>query len=218
MKGVKSRDKIYSTGLFMKRLVVSNPAIRDFLSRFRDEKTGTYECNICVETISFFLAGELSNFLLTEEVEVKTPLGEKICSIVKEEVILVPILRAGVAMLSGFQRVLPRSQTGFMWVHRNNEAKAEMDKYKFPSNAEGKTFILLDTMLATAGTLNLSSEVVKRYHPRQILCASILATPFGLDHLSRDIDGAVTAEVSDKLDGNLYVYPGVGDSGDRLFG
>lgn len=204
--------------LFMKRLVVSNPAIGDFLCRFRDERTGTYECNMCVEAISFFLAGELSHFLLTEEVGVKTPLGEKICSVIKEEVVLVPVLRAGIAMLSGFQRILPKSQTGFIWAHRNSKAKAEMDKYKFPSNAEGKTFILLDTMLATAGTLNLSSEIVKQYHPRQILCASILATPFGLENLSPDIDGAVIAEVSDKLDGNLYVYPGVGDSGDRLFG
>lgn len=202
----------------MKEIIVSNPATNYFISRFRDKRTGTYECNFCVETISFFLAGELSSLLETESVEIETPLGGKSCPVLQEEVILVPVLRAGIAMLSGFQRILPRFQTGFIWAHRNKEAVAELDKAKFPASAEGKTFILLDTMLATASTLNLAVDIVKQYKPKQILCASILATPVGLKNLSRDVEAVAVADVSDSLDGNMYVYPGVGDSGDRLYG
>lgn len=64
----------------METVIVNNPAIDHFLAKFRDERSGTYECNICVETISIFLAGEVSKYLATEEIRVKTPLGEKVWS------------------------------------------------------------------------------------------------------------------------------------------
>ncbi len=161
----------------METVIVNNPAIDHFLAKFRDERSGTYECNICVETISIFLAGEVSKYLATEEIRVKTPLGEKVCPVISEDVILVPVLRAGVSMLSGFQRILPNSRTAFVWAHRNKDAVAELDKYKFPSNMGNKTAIILDTMLATGGTVNLVSDLLRPYKPKQIFCASILAIP-----------------------------------------
>lgn len=202
----------------MKTIIVSNPAIDYFLAKFRDERSGTYECNICVETISIFLAGEVSKYLSTKDISVKTPLGRKICPVISEDVVLVPVLRAGVSMLSGFQRILPNSSTAFVWAHRTQEALAELDNYKFPSNMRNKTAIILDTMLATGGTVNLVSALLKPYEPKQILCASILAIPSGIDRLSDQIKAVFTVGVTDKLDDHSYVYPGVGDSGDRLYG
>lgn len=204
--------------LKMKIITVNNPAIDYFLAKFRDETSGTYDCNMCVEAISIFLAGEASKFLETKVLDIKTPLGIKKCSIIQEEVVLVPVLRAGVSMLSGFQKILPESSVGFIWAHRNTDAKAELDKYKFPANAHNKTIIFLDTMLATGGTISLCCDIVKQYQPKRILCAAILAIPTGMNNLSRKLDAVLTAGVSDKLDSNLYVYPGVGDSGDRLYG
>ena len=202
----------------METVIVNNPEIDHFLAKFRDERSGTYECNICVETISIFLAGEVSKYLATEEIRVKTPLGEKVCPVINEDVILVPVLRAGVSMLSGFQRILPNSRTAFVWAHRNKDAVAELDKYKFPSNMGNKTAIILDTMLATGGTVNLVSDLLRPYKPKQIFCASILAIPSGTAKLSGNINAVFVAGITDKLDDNLYVYPGVGDSGDRLYG
>lgn len=98
----------------MKTVIVNNPAIDFFLAKFRDERSGTYECNVCVETISIFLAGEVSKYLSTEDVSVKTPLGRKKCPMISEDVVLIPVLRAGVSMLSGFQRILPNSRTAFV--------------------------------------------------------------------------------------------------------
>lgn len=202
----------------MKTVIVNNPAIDSFLAKFRDERSGTYDCNVCVETISIFLAGEVSKYLSTEDISVKTPLGRKICPVISEDVVLIPILRAGVSMLSGFQRVLPNSTTAFVWAHRNKTAIAELDKCKFPSDMENKTVIILDTMLATGGTVNLVNDLLRPYKPKQILCASILAIPDGIANLSDDIKTVFATGVTDKLDDNLYVYPGVGDSGDRLYG
>lgn len=202
----------------METVIVNNPAIDYFLARFRDERSGTYECNFCVETIAIFLAGEVSKRLNTEDIKVKTPLGKKVCPVISEDVILVPVLRAGVSMLGGFQRILPKSKTAFVWAHRNKDASAELDKWKFPSAMEEKTVIILDTMVATGGTVNLVADLFRAYKPKQIFCASILAIPQGIQKLSDDISAVFTTGITDKLDDNLYVYPGVGDSGDRLYG
>lgn len=202
----------------MKTVIVNNPAIDYYLAKFRDEKSGTYECNFCVETIAIFLAGEISKHLLTENISVKTPLGESICPIISEDVVLVPVLRAGVSMLGGFQRILPQSKTAFVWTHRDENAEAVLDNYKFPSDVQGKTVIILDTMLATGGTVNVVSDLIARCRPQKILCASILAIPQGVEKLSENVSAVFAAGFTDKLDDNLYVYPGVGDSGDRLYG
>lgn len=201
----------------MKKIVINNPAMDYFLSKFRDKNTSTYECNICVENLSFFLAAELSKCLSTEERIIITPLGQKVCSVINEDVVLVPVLRAGVAMLGGFQRILPQSKTGFVWAHRDKNAKAEIDKYKFP-NVKDKTVIILDTMLATAGTINACVGLISEYHPKQILCASILSTQVGMENLSELISVSVSVSLTDELDSHAYIYPGVGDSGDRLYG
>lgn len=202
----------------MQTVLVNNPAMDYFLAKFRDEKSGTYECNMCVEMLSIFLAGEVSRYLDTADIMVKTPLGRKVCPVISEDVFLVPVLRAGVSMLSGFQRVLPNSKTAFVWAHRTEKAKAVLDNYRMPSGIENKTAIILDTMLATGGTVNLVCDLLKQYCPKQIICASILAIPSGISNLSTDIRAAFAAGVTDKLDDNLYISPGVGDSGDRLYG
>lgn len=208
----------------MDKVIVTNPAMEFFLAKFRNKETAQYECNMCVDTISVFLAGEISKYLKMKECDVITPLGIKKCNIISEEVILVPVLRAGVSMLSAFQRILPISKTGFVWAHRDEQAKATIDKYKFPKDEQDewdlkdKTVIILDTMLATAGTVNATAELIHRNHPRQILCASILSTQVGIVNISDLISAVVTASVSDTLDKRAYIYPGVGDSGDRLYG
>lgn len=202
----------------MKKLIIQNAAIETFLSQFRNAQSSTHDCNVCVENMSIFLAGEISNYLEIKNMDIETPLGKKKCSIINEEVVLVPILRAGISMLSGFQRILPLSSVGFVWAHRNKEAKAEMDTYKFPMNIKNKTIILLDTMLATAGTINSVVDVVSTYSPKQIIVASILATELGIERVSDKVSVLVAVDTTDTLDEKMYICPGVGDSGDRLYG
>lgn len=198
--------------------IVKNNAINYYLSMFRNELSNSNECRHSVDIISMFLAGEISNYLTTKNCEVRTPLGVKKCEIISEKVVLVPVLRAGVAMLDSFQRILPVSDVGFIWAHRDKEARAVYDNHKFPSDIRDKTVIILDTMLATAGTVNLAVSIAFDSVPKQILCASILSTEYGIEHLSNKVSAFVTSGVEDSLNEKLYVYPGVGDSGDRLYG
>ena len=208
----------------MEKVIVNNPVMDYNLAKFRDKNTSTYECNIAVENLSFFLAGEISRFLQTEEKNIVTPLGEMLCQVIEEEIGLVPVLRAGVSMLGGFQRMLPQSKVGFVWAHRNEEALPIIDKAKFPKTIDGnveisgKTVVILDTMLATAGTINATADLVMQYKPKQVLCASVLSTPLGISNLSANITALVTVSEADGLDDRAYICPGVGDSGDRLYG
>lgn len=208
----------------MEKIIVNNPVIEYFLAKFRDKNTNTYDCNVAVENISLFLAGEISRFMRIEETNIVTPLGEKKCPIINEDIILVPILRAGVSMLSAFQRLFPMARTGFVWAHRDQNALPVIDKAKFPKDVNGgvdirgKTVVILDTMLATAGTINATVELVTEYKPRQILCASVLSTSLGIKRLSENITALVTISENDGLDDQAYICPGVGDSGDRLYG
>lgn len=202
----------------MKKLVIKNAAIETFLSNFRDAQSTIYDCNVCVEVISIFIAGEISNLLEMKKIDIETPLGNKKCSVISEKVVLVPIMRAGMSMLNSFQKILPKSSVGFVWAHRNKEANAEIDNYKFPKNMRDKTVILLDTMLATAGTINAAVETISTYNPKQIIVASILATELGIESVSDKVSTIATVDTTDTLDENLYIYPGVGDSGDRLYG
>ena len=208
----------------MEKRIVNNPIMDYFLAKFRDKTTTPNAGNVCVDNISVFLAGETSRYIQTKEKNIITPLGEKRCLIIDEEVILVPILRAGISMLGAFQRLLPMSKVGFVWAHRDEKALPIMDKAKFPKNSDGevdfmgKTVIILDTMLATAGTVNKTAEIIMEYEPKQIICASVLSTPVGINNLSKLFTAIVTASEADGLDDRAYICPGVGDSGDRLYG
>lgn len=201
----------------MKSIIVRNPAMEYFLAKFRDYSSSTFECNMCVENLCFFLAGEVSNYLQKDIIKISTPLGCKECSVINEEVILVPILRAGLSMVSGFQRILPKSKCGFIWAQRDENGVAHIDKHKIP-DVKKKTVILLDTMLATAGTINSSVDLIMDGSPKQIFSCSILSTQVGVSHLSSCVTANFTVDCSDTLDERLYIYPGVGDSGDRLYG
>lgn len=202
----------------MNSFIINNAAINTFLAMFRDESGTPSNCNVYVENLSYFLAGAVSDLLDQKEISVKTPLGIKKCMIIDESVVLIPVLRAGFSMLSGFQKILPFSETGFIWAHRDEKGNAQLDKFKFPKNMQGKTVIILDTMLATGGTINVCADLLERENVKRIISASILATKYGLNNLSTKIDAAFFIDSSDELDEKKYVFPGVGDSGDRLYG
>lgn len=202
----------------MEKIMVSNLAMQEMLAKFRDRKSNISICNLCVENMSIFLAGEISNHLKRKEEIITTPLGRKKCLLIDESIVFIPILRAGMAMLPGFQKIFSEYEVGVVWAHRDEYGKAHIDNMKLPKNMQGKTAIILDTMLATGGTVSACVDILKNKNVLQIFCASILATQCGIDNISSELDALFFVDSSDTLDEKLYIFPGVGDSGDRLFG
>lgn len=195
---------------------ISNSIILDNLRRFRDKNTEKVEAWKCVEYISFFLAGEISNLLDSTEMLVNTPLGESNATCLDSNIELVPVLRAGFAMLRPFQMLFPNAHIGPIACQRMSDLSIEVRYDKISERLDNKTVIVLDTMLATGNTINKVIELLKERNAHRVIIATILSVKTGIDALSNY--EIFTIDSNDTLDENYYIYPGVGDSGDRLFG
>ena len=195
---------------------VENPIIEKSLVGFRDKHTTPYEAWMFVEKISYFLAGETSKLLNTTDVVTITPLGEATGKIITDRIELIPVLRAGLSMLRPFQELYPNAHIGPIACQRNHDLSVTVSYEKISRNLSGSTVIILDTMLATGNTIKKVVDLVEQRGSLRIIIVNILSVHMGIDNLSKY--PIITAGDSDTLDANYYVFPGVGDSGDRLFG
>lgn len=197
-------------------ITVKNPMIEENLVGFRNKHTTTYEAWMCVEKISYFLAGEASKLLNTSDTVTVTPLGEAAGKIIADKIELIPVLRAGLAMLRPFQELYPNAHIGPIACQRNHDLSITVSYEKISRDLRGSTVIILDTMLATGNTVKRVIDLVEQRGALKIVVVNILSVQMGLEHLAGY--PVITAGDSDTLDANYYVFPGVGDSGDRLFG
>jgi uracil phosphoribosyltransferase len=199
---------------------LEHPLAEDLLTRLRDRTTGQAEFRSLCDRVSFALALEASRSLPTAATSVETPLegfsGER----VDASVVVVPILRAGLGMLSSFLRILPEASVGYIGLERNEETARASEYYcKLPRLAETHVFVI-DPMLATGGSACRALEVLAKRDPAAVVLVSVLAAPEGINEVRAahpDV-GILAAAVDRELDGNKYIRPGLGDFGDRLFG
>lgn len=198
---------------------VTNPIVEEQLAIFRDECSTIQEVNKAVDLISVYLAGEVSNLLSVRHIDVKTPLGIAKGISISDDIEFVPIARAGLAMLPAFEKLLPCSHVGVIAASRNKDLTIDIVYNKMSKSLSGKTVIILDTMLATGSTINKVISLVRNRDGSKIIVACILATPIGIENIQKNLEiPIISVGVNESLDDKNYVYPGVGDSGDRLFG
>lgn len=198
---------------------VTNPIIEEQLTVFRDACSTVQEVYKSVDLISFYLAGETSKLLSVQHKKVKTPLGIADGVEISDDIELVPIARAGLAMLPAFQKLLPCSHVGLVCASRNEDLTINILYNKISNNLNGKTIIILDTMLATGSTINKIISLVRDRGCSKIIVVCVLATSIGIENIQKILDvPIISVGIKEELDYKNYVYPGVGDSGDRLFG
>jgi len=166
------------------------------------------------------LIESMKDFKLTN-LEIDTPIGKTTGSKLNEEVVFIPVLRAGVAMLFGAIQLLPKSKVGFVGLERDeNTAIASEYYWKLPSITQNTTVIVTDPMLATGGSLvHLLRQIVPK-KPKQIIIVSVVAAGEGVQVLEKEFPGVkvYTAALDEKLNDKKYIVPGLGDYGDRYFG
>ena len=160
--------------------------------------------------------------LPTEDVEVKTPITtRKLPMLCGKKLAIVPILRAGLGMVSGLLALVPSAKVGHIGLYRDHDTLQPVEYYnKLPSDIEERDVIVLDPMLATGGSAMDAITIVKRSRPRSIKFLCIIAAPEGLKALSEahpDVH-IYCAAVDEKLNEHGYILPGLGDAGDRIFG
>lgn len=197
----------------------THPLVQHKLTLMRDKNTSSKEFRESLEELTFILASEsLKNLKFTSKT-VYTPLA-KFDGIKINTVTLIPILRAGLSMMSPLQRLLPDCKVGFMGLARDEETLQPIEYYSnIPIIEKNETAIILDPMLATGNTVAHTLKYLLDKKVENIIVISILATPKALDTIFNAYPNCLiySAGYDEKLNANGYIVPGLGDAGDRIF-
>jgi len=200
---------------------VEHPLISHSLTVLRDRDTATAAFRQHAGIVSTILVIEASKNFKTTAKKIETPLAPMECNVLNDKVVVVPVLRAGLAMLFAAQDLLLDVPVGFLGLERDEKTAVAREYYqKFPGNLEGYRALILDPMLATGGSLDETVEAVKRRGCSDITLACVVAAPEGIERVNQAHPDAVlfTAATDERLDENKYIVPGLGDFGDRYFG
>ncbi len=201
---------------------LTHPLIQHKITRLRDKGTPTIEFRLLVEEIAMLMAYEALKDLETEDVEVETPIEKCMSPVIAgRKMAIVPILRAGLGMVNGVQKLVPSAKVGHIGMYRDEETHEPVPYYcKLPRPIEERLIVVTDPMLATGGSAIDAVSQIKKQGGKKIKFMAILAAPEGVRRLHEahpDIQIYV-GHVDRELNENAYICPGLGDAGDRIFG
>ena len=202
--------------------VLRHPLVDHRLAYLRDVATKPKLFRELVSELTVFLAYEaLRDLLRTTEITVETPLTTTVGKKVADEIVIVPILRAGMGMLDGMLSILPYAKVGVLGMQRNEETAEPIPYYAKVPPAHGEELaVLIDPMFATGGSAIDAVSQLKKLGYRRIVFLSLVAAPEGISRFEqRHPDVSVfTAAKDECLNSRHYIVPGVGDAGDLIFG
>jgi uracil phosphoribosyltransferase len=203
--------------------LLDHPLIRHKMSQLRDRSTSVRDFRALVRELAMLMTYEATRDLRTSTRRVETPLAvTEGTLVVEDEIVVVPILRAGLAMAEGLLALIPGARVGHIGVYRDH-ATLEVHEYlvRLPPIAD-QTFILVDPMLATANSTLHALEVLRErgVAPTRLRLMALLAAPEGVQALARAHPTLpiYLAALDRGLNDQGYIVPGLGDAGDRLFG
>ena len=200
---------------------IRHPCVQHKLALIRDKDTRHKEFRELATEITMFVCYEALKTISVKEVDVETPLETAKCHKIAEDLVVVPILRAGVGMLEGILGLLPTARVGFLGMYRDEETKQPVAYYKkLPQQTDGALCIIIDPMLATGGSTAAAIDVLKEHGASNIVVVCIVTCPEGLQAVETAHPDVriYTASIDDCLNDQKYIVPGLGDAGDRLFG
>lgn len=204
-----------------KVVIFNHPLMSHKLSIIRDEKTNTKDFRETVAEIATLMAYEVTRELPVKDIDIKTPIDICHSKTLDGDVVIVPILRAGLGMVEGIQVLLPQSKVGYIGLYRNEETLEPQLYYaKFPSNIAESTVILVDPMLATGGSCVKAIDILKERGAKHIVYMGIVGVSVGIENVQKHHPDVpiYLAACDDHLNEKGYIVPGLGDCGDRLFG
>jgi len=202
--------------------VLDHPLLKHKISLLRDKSTGTNEFRKLVEEIAMLMGYEALADLPVEDVEVETPI-EKCMSpkIAGKKLAIIPILRAGLGMVSGMLALTPSAKVGHIGMYRDEETHEPHEYYcKLPMGIGDRVAVVVDPMLATGGSAVDAVNLIKQKGGKNIKFMAIIAAPEGVAKFTEahpDVQLYI-GQMDRCLNENAYICPGLGDAGDRIFG
>lgn len=203
--------------------VLNHPLITHKLSIMRNKNTGHKEFRENLDEIASLMAYEICRDLPLKDVHIETPVAPCDTKELKQEVILVPILRAGMGLVDGILNLIPTAKVGFIGLYRSSETLKPVEYFaKFPSSQdlENGITLVLDPMLATGGSAVAAVDMVKKKGAKNIKMVCLVGAPEGVktfEEAHPDVD-LYLAALDSHLNDVGYIVPGLGDAGDRIFG
>lgn len=201
---------------------MTHPLIKHKITLMRKEETSTQEFRRLVEEVAMLMGYEALSDLQMTEISVKTPIEESMQPVIAgKKLTIVPILRAGLGMVSGIQALVPSARIGHIGLYRDPETHEPHEYYcKLPDPIDERQIVVVDPMLATGGSAVAAVNFIKQHGGTRIKFMSIIAAPEGVKALTQahpDIQLYVGC-LDRCLNENAYICPGLGDAGDRIFG
>lgn len=201
--------------------ILNHALLQHKMSIIRDKNTKTKEFRQTVSEIGSLMAYEVTKDLALKEVTIETPICEAKCYALEKDVVIIPIMRAGMGMVDGFINVIPEAKVGHIGLYRDEETLLPHTYYeKFPENFTEATILLVDPMLATGGSVIAAIDILKKYGCKEITYVGLVGASYGLEAVTKahpDVTIYLGA-LDEKLNEKGYIVPGLGDCGDRIFG
>ncbi|KKU87463.1 MAG: Uracil phosphoribosyltransferase [Candidatus Gottesmanbacteria bacterium GW2011_GWA2_47_9] len=201
--------------------VVEHPLIAHSLTIIRDKDTTTEEFRRHGDIVSKVLLMEATKHIKLKDKNVETPLAPFAGKRLSDEIIVVPVLRAGLAMLFSLRDFLPAVSVGFIGLERDEQTAIAREYYnKIPKVFATHIVFVIDPMLATGGSMDDTLKAVKGKGAKRIVAVSIVSAPEGITRVQKNHPDVpiITAAVDSHLNDRAYIVPGLGDFGDRYFG
>ena len=201
--------------------VITHPLVQHDLTRLRDLRTQSQEFRRVLSEVAALMLYEATRSFAVRATSVKTPLAAARGFRLRREVLLVPVLRAGLGMLDSILQLIPNARVGFIGLKREETTLRATSYHKsLPKDLRRLEVILIDPMLATGGSAVAAMDLLYERGAKHVRLVNLVAAPEGVRHVRRHYPDLpiFTAAVDRKLNERGYIVPGLGDAGDRLFG
>ena len=201
--------------------LVDHPLVHDALATLRDKTTTPQHFRTAATRISVLLAAEALRDLPTDDLTVHTPLGPAPGRRVGRDVVVVPVLRAGLGMLDAVLELVPSARVGHIGLQRDEMTAVASQYYsKLPARLDASYVLMIDPMLATGGSAVAALDLLERAGAAVIRMICIVAAPEGVALVERRHPAVAiyTPVVDRQLNAQKFIVPGLGDFGDRLYG
>jgi uracil phosphoribosyltransferase len=201
--------------------LLKHPLLTHKLALLRNKETTTKDFRETLEGIAGLMAYEITRDLPVKDTIIETPLGKCKTQELATDVVLVPVLRAGLGMVDGILNLIPTARIGHIGMYRDHVTLKPMTYYsKFPDNLPDAIVMVLDPMLATGGSATDTIRVLKDHGAKIIKLVCVVGAPQGVERILKDHPDVqiYLAGLDERLNEYGYIVPGLGDAGDRLFG